>query len=109
MILRLEGYLSHIDESGRLVFIYTSPDTYARLAEHCVGKVPFTDDSFTVSCKRAADIQAMVGSKCVVDVKIQRYLFYSKFERNYGQRIDGCKLVLKNITEWSASTGHHRL
>lgn len=117
MNLKLEGHLSHID-GQKLHFVYLWGDYTAdakhskdKLAEHCGGNqgraTPMTKSGFVV-CLGAGrgkikktpipeDIQGLVGLDCDIWVKTSSYSFVSKFEKNYGQKIEGVQLILQDI------------
>lgn len=102
MILKLFGRFSYIDKYNRLIFVYDDETTYNKLKNHCKNKVIARCGEYIVHLPKGYtgstdDIKSMVGLDCVVNVKIINYNFISKAEKNTGERITGCKLVLENL------------
>lgn len=99
-MLRITGHFSYVDKYNKLVFTWLEDDSRAKLANHCEGNMPFDNDGYTVSLPMKqvpADIRAKVGLDCTLHVKLTKYDFVSKLERNYGERVNGTKLTLLNI------------
>lgn len=102
-MLKLIAHLSYIDKYNKLKF--TLDDTSReKLVAHCSGaNKPYDDSVFTVTLPKhmksvPADIAAMVGLTCVVDVKLVPYNFTSRAKHNAGDIITGVRLVMTDIT-----------
>lgn len=118
MLLRLEGHFSYIDKYNKLKFTFiddpdagadSSASTRAKLSTHCpdtATNLPYSKSEFTVSLSKSSmrggipeDIRGLVGLDCTLHVKIKTSTFASKYEKNAGQAIICCQLILADITK----------
>jgi len=112
-MLHLKGHFSYIDKYSKLKFLFLEYDqlhgvnsTWQKLMNVTMQydtevSKPFTDKEFTVTMpkyiKITPDIVAMVGLECDVWVKITKFDFVSKLEKNKGDHVIGFTLVLDDI------------
>ena len=101
-MLRLQGHFSYIDKYNKLKFTFLDDETKDKLTNHCSGKLPFDDEGFTITLPKHIrqpqdDIKGLVGLDCIIHVKITKYDFKSKLEKNFGERVTGTQIVLDNI------------
>lgn len=100
--LRITGHFSYIDKYNRLKFTFLEDDTASKLAAHCKGTLPYSDEGFSICLPKQIktpqpDIKAKVGLDCTIHVKLIYYEFVSKLEKNFGEKVSGTQLVLDNI------------
>ncbi len=107
--LKLIGHFSRIDNYGRLLFTWLNEaditsdniadcDSRDKLLKHAGnGFSPFDYVGFTVIMKRKLDVSEFVGLDCVVRVTLRNYSLRSKLEYNFGETVNGTKLILNDI------------
>ncbi len=112
MTLSLKGRFSYITKYNKLVFVYIDPNSRLKLEalstrssydeyDAITLRTPFDRSGFTINMPKGAPIddtiQSLVGLECEVEVKVSRYNFTSKHQRNAGERMSGLTLTLTDI------------
>jgi len=107
--IRLYGYLTDVDNYNRLQFLYSGGkyDSYEKIhnlfknifkdiAEY---NLPYNTTGFWIKCEDPSLYKESIGNRFQIDVKIIRYSFLSRLEKNYGQRINGFKFKVIDIIQ----------
>lgn len=100
--VKLNLRLAYIDKYGTLKFVWVDgPNKQLIDAAAGAGKSPIFNYGCTAKLDtkiKYPELQQLVGRVCAVELKPRRYSFTSRLEETRGQKVEGTRLILIDIT-----------